>query len=378
MEKERNRWSLLVLLVVALLAPQATFAATVGSDGGITLWVSWNDLDGATPAAIDDIVTEADSIAGGGWNCGVTNDGRSDLGVANSPPSCPAVGDCTGRQKVTGDLERLADYIWDASEGTHYLRRVYVSDEGRSWNYADITWNMGAGGSSAWGAGWSDPTKQMMMQSAFRTCIHDVLHHELGHYFYNLPDRYAKGIAADPDDSYYRGRFGADPIFPVAVTQRDINTVMSNNFPHLFVDTTNASIEVDYTEPGEPAVVGEVLTPALLEDADATNDGPDRAHHGYTHPFAQDEWSLLPSRHADMTGVHAEGTFADAGDTPALDIVFIDGAAAVPPPGAILLLDRSGSMSVTTDGIQAVQFVQEAGMFLYHSSESTDRVVSRK
>ena len=54
--------------------------------------------------------------------------------------------------------------------------------------------------------------------------------------------------------------------------------------------------------------------------------------------------------------------------------VFIDGAAASPPPGAILLLDRSGSMSVTTDGIQAVQFVQEAGMFLYHSSESTDRV----
>ena len=172
MKKERNRRSLLLLLVVALLAPHATFAATVGSDGGITLWVSWNNLDDATPAEIDDIITEADSIADpAAYGCGATNAGRSAVGVADSPPSCPLVGDCTGRQKVTGDLGNLADYIWNASEGAHYLRRVYVADEGRSWNYADITWNMGAGGSSAWNAGWSDPSKQMYMQSAFRTCI---------------------------------------------------------------------------------------------------------------------------------------------------------------------------------------------------------------
>lgn len=371
----RTQISLLLALLFVLLLPPVGFAATVGSDGGITLWVSWDDLDGATPADIDDIITEADSIADpDAYSCGPTNEGRSAVGAANSPPSCPATGSCSGRQKVTGDLEKLADYIWEASEGSHYLRRAYVSDKGRSWNYADVTWNMGVGGSAAAGGGWSDPSKKMRMQSAFRTCLHDVLHHELGHYFYNLPDRYAQEIAAIPDESYYKGRFGSDPEFPVAVTQRDINTVMSKNFPHLFVDTTNASITVSYTEPGQPAVAGEVLTPSLLTDGIPNNDGPDRAHHNFTDPFAQDEWSLLPSRHADMTGVHEEGTFTDPADAPALDIVFIDGDAASPPPGTILLLDRSGSMSAVTDGIQAVQFVQEAGMFLYHSSEPTDRV----
>ena len=39
-------------------------------------------------------------------------------------------------------------------------------------------------------------------------------------------------------------------------------------------------------------------------------------------------------------------------------------------PGIILLLDRSGSMQVETNGVSAAQFVQEAGLYLYHSTPS--------
>ena len=344
-------------------------AAIVASDGGITLWVSWDDLDDPGKD-IDEVVNEANS-APGGFNCTPSNSGRSTLGAPSSPPSCPASGPCTGRDKVTGDLDKLADYIWESTEGIHYLRRVYVSDEGRSWEHADIKWNMGIGGSSAAGGGWSNPTRQMTMQSAYRTCIHDVLHHELGHYLYNLPDRYLDS------GGYYRGRFGGGTIFDVAVTQRDTNTVMSNNYPHLFVDTTNAIIAIDYTNPSTgSAVSGEILTPDLLTDADPANDGPDRAHHNHTNPFAQDEWSLLPERHVDLAGAHEEGAFPSPGAAPPVEIVFQENADDTPPPGRVLLLDRSGSMSLVTNGVQAVQFVQEAGMFLYHSSDPVDRVAT--
>lgn len=352
-----------VTLALTLFAAPVP-AATVAFDGGITLWVSWDNLD-ITGASLADTITEADVLPGG-FSCDPTNTGRSNVGAPNSPPSCPAMGTCTGEDKITVDLERLADYIWAASEGAHYLRRVYVSDEGRAWDSADIKWNIGLGGSSAPGGGWADADRQMRMQSAYRTCIHDVAHHELGHYFYNLPDRYANS------SGYYSGTIGGGAEFDVDVVERDINTVMSNNFPHLFVDTTNARIVVDYNPPGPGTISGEVLTPDLLVDADPANDGPNRAHHGHTMPFAQDEWSLIPTRHADLTGVHTEGNFDDPGDRPAIDIVYIGDDE--PHPGTVLLLDRSGSMGVTTSGITAAQFVQEAGMFLYHSSQDDDFV----
>ncbi|MFP6654011.1 MAG: hypothetical protein VCB25_00170, partial [Myxococcota bacterium] len=245
-----SQWVPCVLVALGLLSgsPGGAQAATVASDGGLTLWVSWDNLD-SPGADIDDNITEADLLPGG-FSCNPTNTGRSAVGTGNSPASCPASGSCTGRQKVTGDLTNLADYIWQASEGTHYLRRVYVTDEGRAWDSADITWNMGIGGSSASGGGWSNTSKQMKMQSAYRTCIHDVLHHELGHYFYNLPDRYLR----DEADGYFKGQIGAGSVFNVGVTTRDINTVMSNNYPHLFVDTQNASITVGYTPPSSAAV----------------------------------------------------------------------------------------------------------------------------
>ena len=356
---------LLFLVAINLLAVSAVRAAVVASDGGITLWISYDNLDVAD-ADIDDTITEADVLPGG-FSCTATNTGRSDVGAANSPPSCPGgTGSCTAREKITGDLEKLADYIFQGSEGAHYLRHVYVSDNGRAWNSADIKWNMGVGGSSAPGGGWANPDSQMNMQSTYRTCIHDVAHHELGHYFYNLPDRYANS------SGYYQGTIDGGPAFQVNVTARDVNTVMSNNFPHRFVDTTNAQLTVDYDQPGPGSTTGEVLTPDLLTDGDATNDGPDRAHHGHTMPFAQDEWSLLPTRHADLTGVHTEGSFPDGGVRPDVNIVFIGDDEI--HPGFVLLLDRSGSMGVTTNGITAAQFVQEAGMYLYHSSEAGDMV----
>lgn len=350
--------------IAATLLINPLEAAIIGADGGITLWVSYDNLD-TTGATLGDTITEADVLPGG-FSCDATNTGRTDVGAANSPPSCPSTGTCTGLDKVTGDIEKLADYIYASTEGTHYLRRVYVSDGGRAWDSADIKWNIGLGGSSAPVGGWANSDSQMNLQSAYRTCIHDVIHHELGHYAYSLPDRYANS------SGYYRGRISGGTAFDVDVTGRDLNTVMSNNFPHLFVDTTNARIVVDYDQPGPGSTTGEVLTPDLLTDADATNDGPDRAHHGFTMPFAQDEWSILPTEHLDLTGVHTEGTFPAAGATPAVDIVIVGDDE--PHPGTVLLLDRSGSMGVTTNGITAAQFVQEAGMFLYHSSEDGDIV----
>ncbi|MBU0728761.1 MAG: VWA domain-containing protein [Proteobacteria bacterium] len=359
--------STVVLFLAAGLAlfPKPASAAVVANDGGITLWISYDNLDVAG-ASLDDTITEADVLPGG-FSCDVTNAGRSSLGAPDSPPSCPGgTGSCTGREKIEGDIEKLADYIYAATEGGHYLRRVYVSDQGRAWTSADIKWNTGVGGSSAPTAGWVNSDSQMSLNSGYRTCIHDIVHHELGHYFYRLPDRYAKS------GGYYQGTIDGSAPFQVDVTTGDPNTVMSSNFPHLYVDTTNARIVVDYDQPGPGSTTGEVLTPGLLSDADADNDGPDRAHHYFTNPFAQDEWSLMPSEHADLSGVHTEGIFADPGVRHAVDIVFIGDDE--PHPGTVLLLDRSGSMGVTTDGITAAQFVQEAGMFLYHSSEPADIV----
>ncbi|MDP6651643.1 MAG: vWA domain-containing protein, partial [Gammaproteobacteria bacterium] len=151
------------------------------------------------------------------------------------------------------------------------------------------------------------------------------------------------------------------------------------NFPHKFVDTTNASITVSYDPPGTDHFdcspgIPQVLTPGLLTDDDPNNDGPDRAHHGYTHPFAQDEWSYLPDQQIDLTGVHTEGDFSnpDFDNMPEPQFHFI--GADVLSPGIILLLDRSGSMQVETNGVSAAQFVQEAGLYLYHSTPTGEFV----
>lgn len=352
--------SLLTLVIAAAGAMAAnSHGAIIGADGGITLYVSYDNAN-SPGASWNSTLIETDS------GCGATNDARAALGASDSVGNCPGAS-CVGRDKLEGDIHDFARYVYESTEGAHYIRRVYFSDQGRAWDQADIKWSIGSGGSSS-PQGWAIPFSGINMRNTRRSCIHDVLHHEFGHYFYNLPDRY------DNDSGYYQGRINGGSTFQVNVDVGDPNTVMAGNFPHRFVDTTNAEITVSYTPPGGSAVNGQVLTPALLSDSDPNNDGPDRAHHGQTMPFAQDEWSVLPSRHADLTGIHTEGDFAlpDIGAMPEPEFIFL--GEETPHPGTILLLDRSGSMAVTTNGVPAVQFVQEAGMYLYHSSLPDDFV----
>jgi len=356
--------ALAVATAIAVAAAPSQ-AATIAADGGITLYISYDNMDVPGGVSWNDNVTEVNNTTDA--SCDTTNDGRAAVGAPNSPGQCPGGITCPGWEKMLGDLDRLAEYIYQSTEGAHYLRRAYLSDNGRAWNQADIRWNVGSGGSFVpVGSDWQTPFTSLSLNSATRRCIHDVVHHEMGHYFYDLPDRYARG------GSYYRGTFGAG-IFDVTVDVGDPNTVMSRNFPHLFVDTTNAQLTISY-DPGTGLVSNEVLTPGLLTDGDPSNDGPDRAHHGYSFPFAQDEWSLLPSRHADLSGMHTEGDYTgpDMSLMPEPDYRFLGEDA--PYPGTVLLLDRSGSMAVTTNGVPASQFVQEAGMYLYHSSLDSDYV----
>ena len=356
--------SLAVLGAIGVAAAPSQ-AATIAADGGITLYVSYDNLDVDGGVSWNDTVTEVDLATGA--SCDPTNEGRTTAGAPNSPGQCPGGATCFGWEKLLGDLDRLAEYIYQSTEGAHYLRRVYLSDNGRAWNQADIRWNVGSGGSFVpVGDDWKTPFASLRLNSANRRCIHDVVHHEMGHYFYNLPDRYARS------GPYYQGTYGAG-VFIVNVNVGDPNTVMSMNFPHLFVDTTNAQLTISYN-PGSGWVTNQVLTPGLLTDADPSNDGPNRVHHGFSFPFAQDEWSLLRTGHADLAGVHTEGDFTGPGLAlmPDPDYRFL--GQDDPYPGTVLLLDRSGSMAVTTNGVPASQYVQEAGMYLYHSSLDGDYV----
>jgi von Willebrand factor type A domain len=364
------------LMAGAALLPVLTAnhgeAATVASDGGITLWVSYDNSDALDGLDVDDIVAMVSSTSGA--SCTPTNDARAAEGAPNSPGTCPGgAASCTGREKVIGDIQEFAEYVYQSTDGGNYIRRIYVADEGRSWDTADIRWDMNTAGSSATSGGWKVVGQYVNLRSSARRCIHDVLHHEFGHYFHRLPDRYR----SDESNNYYRGRFGAGDIFPVGIEVADPNTVMNSNFPHRFTDTTNAGVTIEYDPPGSSDIdfpPGEVLTPNLLADADSSNDGPNRAHHVHTMPFAQDEWSFMPSEHASLAGAHTEGDFTppDLSGMPAPDVRFIGDEA--PPPGTVLLLDRSGSMGVTTNGIPASQFVQEAGLYLYHSAQPEDFV----
>ena len=352
--------SAVTALSLAFIPINQSHAGTIANDGGVTLWLSWADTSNAS-ALIDDMITETTS------SCGATNTGRSGVGAPAATAACPGGGSCTGREKLTADLERLADALYEATEGAHYLRRGYVADRSRAWTNADIRWDIASGSSAAAGGGWADVTRETNMRNTRRVCIGDVAMHEMGHYIYNFPDRYSNS------DGYYQGTLdGGTNTFQVNVTERDVNTVMSNNFPHRFVDSTNARIRVNYDPdgPGGNPVIDEVLTPGLLDDADTGNDGPDRWHHGHRHEFAQDEWSRAPGAHADLTGVHTEGEFPEPEDRPALDVVFLDDTDDF--PGTMLVLDRSGSMGVTTNGVPASQFVQEAGLYLYHTSEADE------
>ncbi len=366
---------LIKTLVVSLLfiSPTVSQSATIASDGGVTLWLSYDNLD-SPGANLSENITQLTNS-----RCDPTNEAREAL-LGPGSDSLGSCGDgsdgqtCTGEEKLIGDLENFAVHLYEATEGAHYLRQIYISDQGRSWETADIKWSIGGGGSSAWPFGWKTEGKSLSMKSGFRTCIHDVLHHEFGHYFYSLGDRYF----SLESDAYYQGTLDGISKFDVGVCVADQNTVMTSNFPHQFVDTTNASIAVSYDPPGSDHFDcanpngtggGQVLTPGLLSDGDPNNDGPRwPGTWGLEQYYAQDEWSYIVDQHVDLTGIHTEGDFSDPDfdDMPEPQFHII-GADAV-NPGIILLLDRSGSMQVETNGVSAAQFVQEAGLYLYHST----------
>lgn len=170
-----------LVFTVLIAIPGISQGATVASDGGVTLWLSYDELtqsvdaDGSTTyinptgALLSAQVSQHDS------GCSATNGGRSAQGVPDSLGSCGdgSVGQsCTGKQKLTGDLEKFARHLYEASEGTHYLRHVYISDMGRSWETADVRWNIGSGGSSASPGGWKKSGWFTNMRNTKRRCIH--------------------------------------------------------------------------------------------------------------------------------------------------------------------------------------------------------------
>ena len=92
---------------------------------------------------------------------------------------------------------------------------------------------------------------------------------------------------------------------------------MSSNFPHRFVDGTNASIAVSYNAGGTAhfdcanpdGTGGSSIDSGLLSDGDPDNDGPRWAGYGLDHYYAQDEWSYVVDQHIDLEGYTPRETF---------------------------------------------------------------------
>jgi|GEM_PF-1352022 len=334
---------LLSLLLSSGLLPSGFIcsvqAASVGADGGITVSLSYSgDLD-------HDLVTD--------------NSGNPIL-------------DSSGHQwqakdKLEHDLRLFAQHVYEMSEGKHYIRRVLISNEARAWASADIRWDMGPGTSSATLDGWINSlVHHLNIRRGWRSNIHDVASHEFGHYFYGLSDEYSK------DYGYYSGHFPEEASFPVRVTVGDPITVMNANTPHQFCDHSDHSITIEYTDPSTGTVVTQALTPAVIDDADPANDGP--INEWVNQLYALDGWAVACLNHVDLIGHHTDGVrpAIDFSTMPEVELRYVEHEGAV--PGRILLLDRSGSMSYEEYGIPASQYVQEAGMFLYHSSEPDDYI----
>lgn len=346
------------LLAVSAVSPAR--AAVFHSDGGITLWISY-DQTGEDGASLQK--TLSDSIEETNVLCGPTEEGKKAWSVAvESKASCPTSGTCTGQQKLEGDLRQLARYIYESTDGKHYLRTVYVADRGRSWQSADIQWNMRPNGSAfAARGGWAHAQAQLLLNNAVRTCAHEVLHHEIGHYIYGLFHRYPNGAIKPLDLGCMAS--GAEKGVEI-LEPGDRNTVMGRNYPHRFTDHTNAEITVKID--GSPSL-------ELILTGDSAS--PTRKKSGCQEPFGQDDWTGMIEEHADLEYAHTPGDFsfscasAGAGTPPCppsfeVHVVPSD----VPFPGAVILLDRSGSMSEVINGRPASEYVQEAGFYLYHST----------
>lgn len=381
-------WFLCVLALFA--APQVAQGATVDSDGGITLWLWYMHTNPDAPAGSDKLNYSDVSGFTGEVECSATDKARAtyrertgDSSVASpTPHSCSdsADGSCLAKDKLKRDLAKVAEYLFEATEGAHWLRKVYVTDQKTpGWPTADVYWNVGGGVSvSALPAdadllGWTRSEGHVNLRSAWRACAPDVLLHELGHYLYGLAERY-------PRDEPYGGCFPSAPadastkvLIEQTVPPYKEPTVMSGTFPHRFVDRKNATL---YNVTHDPSPSGDMLgrdggTLAAkdLDDDVSSNDGPNMWA-ACTLPFAQDEWTQLKTGEAH---IGLESAHPDAGEFPSesvpihkkVEIVFVDSAAA--NPGTLLLLDNSNSMNAPAAN-PASRYVQEAALFFYHSS----------
>jgi hypothetical protein len=389
-----SRLSLIVIVASAILAARANdaSAAVFDSDGGITLWISYDNLDatmnaenatGVLLAPAPDASRRLDHFFDhdalktpvGAASCVNNKAARSTHDATAAIHSCPSTG-CKGIEKFEADIKTLARYIYSITEGRHFLRRVYVSErvDGRVWETADIQWNVGNGGitnttkSMATFNGWTYARSPVRMHGALRACGPDELLHELGHYLYWLADRYP-------------GEHGACPLFVdtagfrVDILETDEKyaeeTVMSGMFPHRFSDSETAKVRVKYPTGNPPPFP---VTEITLE-ADNASEGPYR-NLGDCQlrrvAFGRDEWSQLQDEaitpHVDLVGTHATGSWPTV-ELPVEkkpDIQYVK--AEHRQPGIIVLLDNSNSMNAPAND-PASKYAQEFATFFYHSSD---------
>ncbi|MGA1864128.1 MAG: VWA domain-containing protein [bacterium] len=350
---------LLLNLIFCFILAQTVFCASVGSDGGITLTLSYD-------GDLDDNVTDS---------AGTTS---------------------TGREKLSRDLQAFAEHVWELTEEKHYIRRVIIIDHNaanfsRAWNYADIRWKP-VDIFDYWTIrnGWKDQSIHVNINGGLRTHVDNNLTHEFSHYFYGLQDEYIKTRTARDtngdgigDSPYYYGYIpgvdtdadGNDDQFGVGVTQQCAHTLMQSytaDRPFMWCDHDDHEISVIYEDLLNPGTdISEVLDPTLLDDASSGNDGPYSTR--TEKPYALDGWSTVCKYQTDLCGHHQGGVrpVIDFTGMPSVELREVD---EINPPGRILLLDRSGSMNYESFGIPAVDYVQETALFLYHSSEDTDNI----
>ncbi|MCP4680661.1 MAG: VWA domain-containing protein [Deltaproteobacteria bacterium] len=345
MKRRVGGLSVLVACIL-LMVSSSSLGASVSSDGGIAIAISYNRSLDECPFVSKRLPSDPSDVDIE-WDC--------------------------ARDKLEADLDELARYIYEISLGKHYLKRVFVSDESRGWDNADIQLyfepNEKIGDdikTSRCTGNWTQPhgyLKQFYFQYN-STSINTA--HEFAHYFYLVPDEYT---------GTFKGNFSGGGVFDVTVTEECTNTFMTatnNTAPYFrFCDETNHSIGVSYTHPTTSEFIEETLTPDLVGTAD---EGP--LHSGSEEPFATDEWSIACHSHVDLCGHHTPGVWPEIdddffADMPTAEIVHL-GQTEDDAPGKILLLDRSGSMSHEEHGRPASDYVQEAGLFLYFSSNLGD------
>jgi hypothetical protein len=218
------------------------FSASVGEDAGVTLMLSFKGnlqtdlvVDGSGNAVLDP--------SGNQWQA---------------------------KSKLERDLGEFARHVYEMTEGKHHIRQVMIIDQDRARDQADIRWDNDATGVST-GAlnGWSNSSAHINLRRGWRQNIDEVIAHEFGHYFYGLSDEYANSTG------YYQGHFQGTGNFQVNVLNNGcVNTIMQSNHPYQFCDTTDHSLDVSYVLPASGNTVSETLTPGLLTDGNANNDGP--------------------------------------------------------------------------------------------------------